>query len=181
MSRPITSMRSLWLGWSNSSSDTKALSLLSLTIGSRFLSSLAFLLMFRYFLDNVAGWILEIEGGKMLPFEGNYSSWLLSKQNRLSLDKKREKVLKKHLQEELEWINKSPKGMPMQIFLFILMGRSSGQESCSNWQVRRVNETAKAARIRGMSSKIDALACLILSLVRLLFHLVSAWAVRRSH
>jgi ATPase subunit of ABC transporter with duplicated ATPase domains len=69
------------------------------------------ILMHRYFLDNVAGWILEIEGGKMLPFEGNYSSWLLSKQQRLNSDKKREKVLKKHLQEELEWISKSPKGI----------------------------------------------------------------------
>jgi len=64
----------------------------------------------RYFLDNVAGWILEVEGGSYYPFEGNYTSWLLAKQTRLSLDKKREKVLKKHLEEELEWINSSPKG-----------------------------------------------------------------------
>jgi ATP-binding cassette ChvD family protein len=64
----------------------------------------------RYFLDNVAGWILEVEGGRCIPFEGNYSSWLLSKQMRLNMEKKREKVLKKHLEEELEWIKKSPKG-----------------------------------------------------------------------
>lgn len=64
----------------------------------------------RYFLDNVAGWILEVEGGRCYPFEGNYSSWLLAKQTRLNMDKKREKVLKKHLEEELEWIKKSPKG-----------------------------------------------------------------------
>jgi len=64
----------------------------------------------RYFLDNIAGWILEVEGGKCYPFEGNYSSWLLNKQTRLDQEKKREKVLKKHIEEELSWIQKSPKG-----------------------------------------------------------------------
>jgi len=64
----------------------------------------------RYFLDNIAGWILEVEGGKCYPFEGNYSNWLLYKQNRLDQDKRKEKVLKKHIEEELSWISKSPKG-----------------------------------------------------------------------
>eukprot|EP01125_Pyxidicula_operculata_P010712 TRINITY_DN3528_c0_g1_i2.p1 TRINITY_DN3528_c0_g1~~TRINITY_DN3528_c0_g1_i2.p1 ORF type:complete len:535 (-),score=144.06 TRINITY_DN3528_c0_g1_i2:97-1701(-) len=64
----------------------------------------------RYFLDNVAGWILEIEGGKMHPFQGNYSSWLIAKQARLELEKRKEQVLGRQLKEEMEWVQKSPKG-----------------------------------------------------------------------
>eukprot|EP01124_Arcella_intermedia_P030038 TRINITY_DN6481_c0_g1_i1.p1 TRINITY_DN6481_c0_g1~~TRINITY_DN6481_c0_g1_i1.p1 ORF type:complete len:655 (+),score=129.97 TRINITY_DN6481_c0_g1_i1:94-2058(+) len=64
----------------------------------------------RYFLDNVAGWILEIEGGRCYPFEGNYSQWLYSKQQRLELEKRKEAVLSKQLKAELDWIHKTPKG-----------------------------------------------------------------------
>lgn len=64
----------------------------------------------RYFLDNVAGWILEIDDGRLIPFEGNYSEWLIAKQNRLELEKRKEKVLERQLKAELEWVNNSPKG-----------------------------------------------------------------------
>ncbi len=64
----------------------------------------------RYFLDNVAGWILEIERGKALPFEGNYSSWLVAKEKRMSLENKKDASRKKAMQKELEWIRKSAKG-----------------------------------------------------------------------
>jgi sulfate-transporting ATPase len=63
----------------------------------------------RYFLDNVAGWILELDRGSGIPWEGNYSSWLEQKQNRLSLEEKQETKRQRTLQRELEWIRMSPR------------------------------------------------------------------------
>ncbi len=63
----------------------------------------------RYFLDNVAGWILELDRGEGIPWKGNYSSWLEQKQNRLALEEKHESQRRKTLQRELEWIRMSPK------------------------------------------------------------------------
>ncbi|OPY81901.1 MAG: putative ABC transporter ATP-binding protein [Smithella sp. PtaU1.Bin162] len=64
----------------------------------------------RYFLDNVAGWILELDRGQGIPWQGNYSSWLLQKQNRLKNEEKAEGEKVKTLERELEWIRMSPKG-----------------------------------------------------------------------
>lgn len=64
----------------------------------------------RYFLDNVAGWILELDRGEGIPWKGNYSSWLEQKQNRLAQEQKTEDKLAKTLERELEWIRMSPKG-----------------------------------------------------------------------
>ncbi len=64
----------------------------------------------RYFLDNVAGWILELDKGEGIPWKGNYSSWLEEKQNRLRLEEKSETERQKTLERELEWIRMSPKG-----------------------------------------------------------------------
>ena len=64
----------------------------------------------RYFLDNVAGWILELDRGEGIPWKGNYSSWLEQKQNRLRLEEKSESKRQRTLQRELEWIRMSPKG-----------------------------------------------------------------------
>jgi ATP-binding cassette ChvD family protein len=64
----------------------------------------------RYFLDNVAGWILELDRGEGIPFQGNYSSWLEQKQQRLALEQKQDDKRLKTLQRELEWIRMSPKG-----------------------------------------------------------------------
>jgi sulfate-transporting ATPase len=63
----------------------------------------------RYFLDNVAGWILELDRGEGIPWKGNYSSWLEQKQERLRVEEKRESSRQKTLQRELEWIRMSPK------------------------------------------------------------------------
>jgi ATP-binding cassette ChvD family protein len=63
----------------------------------------------RYFLDNVAGWILELDRGQGMPFEGNYSGWLEQKQKRLEQEEKTESSRQKSLQRELEWIRQSPK------------------------------------------------------------------------
>ncbi len=64
----------------------------------------------RYFLDNVAGWILELDRGEGIPFEGNYSSWLEQKQKRLEVEEKQESKRQKVLKKELEWVRMNPKG-----------------------------------------------------------------------
>jgi sulfate-transporting ATPase len=64
----------------------------------------------RYFLDNVAGWILELDRGEGIPWKGNYSSWLEQKEKRLATEEKQESDRRKTLQRELEWIRMSPKG-----------------------------------------------------------------------
>ena len=64
----------------------------------------------RYFLDNVAGWILELDRGKGIPWKGNYSSWLEQKEKRLAQEEKQETERQKTLKRELEWIHMSPKG-----------------------------------------------------------------------
>jgi energy-dependent translational throttle protein EttA len=64
----------------------------------------------RYFLDNVAGWILELDRGEGIPWKGNYSSWLEQKQNRLAQEEKSQSKRQKTLERELEWVRMSPKG-----------------------------------------------------------------------
>ncbi|MEQ8240005.1 MAG: energy-dependent translational throttle protein EttA [Cyclobacteriaceae bacterium] len=64
----------------------------------------------RYFLDNVAGWILELDRGEGIPWKGNYSSWLEQKEKRLAKEEKTESKRQKTLQRELEWVRMSPKG-----------------------------------------------------------------------
>ncbi len=64
----------------------------------------------RYFLDNVAGWILELDRGEGIPFKGNYTSWLEQKSERLKQEEKQESNRQKTLQQELEWIRQNPKG-----------------------------------------------------------------------
>lgn len=63
----------------------------------------------RYFLDNVAGWILELDRGEGIPWKGNYTSWLEQKSNRLAMEEKQESKRQKTLQRELEWVRMSPK------------------------------------------------------------------------
>jgi len=64
----------------------------------------------RYFLDNVAGWILEMDRGEGYPFKGNYSEWLEAKEKRLALEEKQASVRRREMQEELEWIHAGAKG-----------------------------------------------------------------------
>ena len=64
----------------------------------------------RYFLDNVAGWILELDRGEGIPYEGNYASWLEQKSKRLAQEEKQESKRRKELDRELDWIRQSPKG-----------------------------------------------------------------------
>lgn len=64
----------------------------------------------RYFLDNVAGWILELDRGEGIPFEGNYSQWLENKEQRLESEEKAESARQKAIKKELEWVRTAPKG-----------------------------------------------------------------------
>ncbi len=64
----------------------------------------------RYFLDNVAGWILELDRGEGIPFEGNYSQWLENKEKRLESEEKAESARQKAIKQELEWVRTAPKG-----------------------------------------------------------------------
>jgi len=64
----------------------------------------------RYFLDNVAGWILELDRGRGIPFKGNYSSWLEQKQERLAQEKRKETARARTIAAELEWVRENPKG-----------------------------------------------------------------------
>ena len=64
----------------------------------------------RYFLDNVAGWILELDRGRGIPFEGNYSSWLERKQARLAQEQRSEKARRRTIAAELEWVRQNPRG-----------------------------------------------------------------------
>jgi len=63
----------------------------------------------RYFLDNVAGWILELDRGHGIPWQGNYSSWLEQKEKRLEVEERQQEGLRKMLQQELEWVRQNPK------------------------------------------------------------------------
>ncbi|WP_341920899.1 energy-dependent translational throttle protein EttA [Hydrocarboniphaga effusa] len=64
----------------------------------------------RYFLDNVAGWILELDRGHGIPYQGNYTTWLETKEKRLATEQKQEDAHAKAMKEELEWVRKNPKG-----------------------------------------------------------------------
>ena len=85
----------------------------------------------RYFLDNVAGWILELDRGEGIPWKGNYSSWLEQKEKRLSIEEKGESKRRKTLERELEWIRMSPKGRHAKS-----KARISAYESLMNQEAR---------------------------------------------
>jgi ATP-binding cassette ChvD family protein len=89
----------------------------------------------RYFLDNVAGWILELDRGIGIPWKGNYSSWLEQKEKRLSLEEKKESDRRRTLKRELEWIRMSPKGK-----------RSKSKARISSYEKLMSQETEKLAR-----------------------------------
>jgi energy-dependent translational throttle protein EttA len=89
----------------------------------------------RYFLDNVAGWILELDRGLGIPWKGNYSSWLEQKERRLAQQEKKESERRRTLQRELEWIKMSPKGR-----------RSKSKARISSYEKLMSQETEQLAR-----------------------------------
>jgi ATP-binding cassette ChvD family protein len=89
----------------------------------------------RYFLDNVAGWILELDRGEGIPWKGNYSSWLEQKENRLRQEEKTESERRKTLQRELEWIRMSPKGR-----------HAKSKARIGSYEVLLANESEKVAK-----------------------------------
>ncbi len=90
----------------------------------------------RYFLDNVAGWILELDRGMGIPWEGNYSSWLEQKEKRLELEEKQETSRQKAMKAELEWVRSNPKGRHAKS-----KARVARFEELSSVEVQKRNET----------------------------------------
>jgi ATP-binding cassette ChvD family protein len=90
----------------------------------------------RYFLDNVAGWILELDRGHGIPWEGNYSSWLEQKQDRLLLEEKQENARMKAMKQELEWVRSNTKGRHAKS-----KARLARFEELSNHETQKRNET----------------------------------------
>ncbi|MBL6989776.1 MAG: energy-dependent translational throttle protein EttA [Bacteriovoracaceae bacterium] len=92
----------------------------------------------RYFLDNVAGWILELDRGEGIPFQGNYTSWLEQKSKRLAVEQKQESKKQKLLKQELEWIRSNPKARQAKS-----KARISNYESRLKHQKEQRNETTE--------------------------------------
>jgi energy-dependent translational throttle protein EttA len=90
----------------------------------------------RYFLDNVAGWILELDRGSGIPWEGNYSSWLDQKSTRLLQEEKQESSRQKAMKQELEWVRSNPKGRHAKS-----KARLARFEELSSQEVQKRNET----------------------------------------
>ncbi|MBL6987615.1 MAG: energy-dependent translational throttle protein EttA [Methylobacter sp.] len=90
----------------------------------------------RYFLDNVAGWILELDRGSGIPWEGNYSSWLEQKSNRLLQEEKQESSRQKAMKEELEWVRSNQKGRHAKS-----KARLARFDELSSTEVQKRNET----------------------------------------
>jgi ATP-binding cassette ChvD family protein len=90
----------------------------------------------RYFLDNVAGWILELDRGEGIPWEGNYSSWLEQKDKRLEQESKSEKNLQKTIKQELEWVRSNPKARQAKS-----KARMARFEELNNQEHQKRNET----------------------------------------
>jgi ATP-binding cassette ChvD family protein len=90
----------------------------------------------RYFLDNVAGWILELDRGHGIPWEGNYSSWLEQKENRLEQEERSESVRQRAMKAELEWVRSNPKGRHAKS-----KARLARFEELASQEVQKRNET----------------------------------------
>ncbi|MSQ55041.1 MAG: energy-dependent translational throttle protein EttA [Betaproteobacteria bacterium] len=90
----------------------------------------------RYFLDNAAGWILELDRGQGIPWEGNYSSWLEQKEKRLETESKQEEARIKSMKAELEWVRQNPKGRQVKS-----KARMARFEELSNYEHQARNET----------------------------------------
>ncbi|WP_411705356.1 energy-dependent translational throttle protein EttA [Edaphovirga cremea] len=92
----------------------------------------------RYFLDNVAGWILELDRGEGIPWEGNYSSWLEQKDQRLAQEASSEAARRKSIQKELEWVRQNPKGRQAKG-----KARLARFEELNNTEYQKRNETSE--------------------------------------
>lgn len=90
----------------------------------------------RYFLDNVAGWILELDRGHGIPWQGNYSSWLDQKEKRLAMEEKQQEGLRKTLERELEWVRSNPKARQAKS-----KARMQRFEELSSQEFQKRNET----------------------------------------
>ncbi len=106
----------------------------------------------RYFLDNVAGWILELDRGRGIPWEGNYSSWLDQKQKRLFVEEKQETARQRSLERELEWIKQSPRARQAKSKARISAYRRASAPT-TRWWRRKSSARRKACRSRSRPAR----------------------------
>ena len=106
----------------------------------------------RYFLDNVAGWILELDRGRGIPFKGNYSSWLEQKQERLAHEERKESARQRTLAAELEWIRENPKGRRKKSKARLDPLRGAAGRGAERQARRRSRSTSRPARGSATSS-----------------------------
>ena len=119
----------------------------------------------RYFLDNVAGWILELDRGKGIPYEGNYSGWLEQKGLRLAQEEKQESARQRALKQELEWVRSSPKARHAKSKA--RLGRTSGSSrrsaTCGSTASRSTSPpgrgSATSSSTRAACRRASATAC----------------------
>ena len=119
----------------------------------------------RYFLDNVAGWILELDRGHGIPWEGNYSSWLEQKQERLALRRKGGSARQKTLDRELEWVRLAPRARQAKskarIKAYEQMSAEQQDRARRNWRSRsrRASTWASWSSRRRTSPRATATSC----------------------
>jgi sulfate-transporting ATPase len=104
----------------------------------------------RYFLDNVAGWILELDRGHGIPWKGNYSSWLEQKQNRLANEEKSESERQKTLKRELEWIRMAPKAARQIQGTHQCLRKASGTKTTTAWPKNWISSFRPGPRLGKM-------------------------------
>ena len=121
-SPPTTSTPNRWPGWSATSRNIPS-TVIAVTHD-------------RYFLDNVAGWILELDRGHGIPWKGNYSSWLEQKDARLQQEERQQEGLRKMLEKELEWVRQNPKARQAKS-----KARLQRFEELSSQEFQKRNET----------------------------------------
>ena len=100
----------------------------------------------RYFLDNVAKWILELDRGHGIPWEGNYSSWLEQKEQRLALEEREREALRKTLAHELEWVRTNPKARQAKSKARLAALRGARVDANSRSATRPTRSTFRRAR-----------------------------------
>ena len=134
----------------------------------------------RYFLDNVAGWILELDRGRGLPYEGNYTDWLETKEKRLEQEAAQEKARQKTIASELEWVRANPKASRRKIRVASLDSMSWCRER-KNKDRRPLSSLFQPASVletrllKSTESQRASMKSVLLRILARLFHAAPSW------
>ena len=108
----------------------------------------------RYFLDDITGWILELDRGRGIPYEGNYSAWLEQKAKRLAQEAREDKSRQKTLERELEWIRQGPEGPPGQVRRPVSTPMTSSPRPVNEREARRPTPRSSSQTARELGGKV---------------------------